>query len=142
VTTIGYGDANVRDLIARARVMITDYSSIAFNMGFVHRPVVYFQFDADDYYLRHTERPGYFDYESHGFGPVTSTVEETVDAVRAVLSDELDPMYARRAAETFPIRDGQNSRRVYEAIVASRTPAPFAKAITPSPPERWSSLVD
>lgn len=142
VTTIGYGDANVRDLIARARVMITDYSSIAFNMGFVHRPVVYFQFDADDYYLRHTERPGYFDYESHGFGPVTSTVDETVDAVRAVLSDELDPMYARRAAETFPIRDGQNSRRVYEAIVASRTPAPFAKAITPSPPERWSSLVD
>lgn len=137
VRVLSYSDANVRDLIARARVMVTDYSSIAFNMGYLQRPVVYYQFDAEEYYRHHTERPGYFDYSTHGFGPVTTTAEETAEAVHAALSDTLEPKYAARAAATFPVRDGRNSQRVYEAMLASRRPVGIDAATKAAPHDSW-----
>ncbi|KAF2419962.1 CDP-glycerol glycerophosphotransferase family protein [Microbacterium sp. B35-30] len=138
VQILSYADANVRDVIARARVMVTDYSSIAFNMGFLQRPVVYYQFDANEYYRNHTERPGYFDYATHGFGPVTETADEAAAAVGAALEGDLDSKYAARAAATFPVRDGQNSRRVYEAMLASRQPFAIGKATKAAAHETWS----
>ncbi len=38
---------DVQELFARARVLVTDYSSIAFNAAYLEHPVVHYQFDAD-----------------------------------------------------------------------------------------------
>lgn len=118
-------DVQMQQLFVRAAVMITDYSSVAFEAAFLRRPVIYFQFDYQEFYgLAHNWRPGYFDYERDGFGPcVTST-----SAVIACLADMLanngqpDDRYLSRMECAFPVRDGGACRRVFARIEGLRAP--------------------
>ena len=122
VMTLSYDGIDVQELFARARVLVTDYSSIAFNAAYLERPVVYFQFDAAEVLAgAHVGQRGYFEYERDGFGPV---VHDRGPAVRAIV-EALDaggaPLatYAERIEATFPHRDGGCSERVVQAVLAS-----------------------
>jgi glycosyltransferase involved in cell wall biosynthesis len=122
VQPLSYQDHSVQELFARAAVLVTDYSSIAFNAAYIERPVVYFQFDAARVLGGgHVGQQGYFSYERDGFGPVTTTVAEAeaaiVSTVRAGRFPE--PAYRERIEATFPDRDGRCCERVTDAIVAS-----------------------
>ena len=109
-------------LFARSRVLVTDYSSMFFNAAYIERPIVYFQFDRDRMLSgAHVGRRGYFDYEQHGFGPVTLTVDDAVAAtVKSVENGpEPDPVYLARINESFPNRDGRCCERAADAIAES-----------------------
>jgi glycosyltransferase involved in cell wall biosynthesis len=109
------------DWVARARVVVTDYSSIAFDAAYVSRPVVYLQFDRELALTGgHLGRHGWFDHRVHGFGPVTASPDDAVDAILEALSHgpEPAPPYAERMAAAFPDRDGQCCRRVFDAVSA------------------------
>ncbi|QTX05260.1 bifunctional glycosyltransferase/CDP-glycerol:glycerophosphate glycerophosphotransferase [Agromyces archimandritae] len=136
VLIVRYGVDDVQEIVAGSAVMLTDYSSIAFNMAYLQRPVVYFQFDRDRYWLEHTERQGYFDYETHGFGPVETDPDEAVRRLGEVIDGE-HPEYLERARRTFPVRDGRNSERVYRAIVNAGRRVPPAKAGKAAAPDHW-----
>ena len=118
-------DEDVQQLFARAAVLVTDYSSMAFNAAYLDRPVVYFQFDRERMLAgEHVGHPGYFEYGRDGFGPVTSTVEEAAGAVVAALRAGRAPApeYQRRIDATFPMRDGRCCQRVVEEIERSARP--------------------
>src|SRR5699024_6482356 len=75
-----YAQADVQEMIADAALMITDYSSVAFDAAIARRPLAYFQFDRAEFLGGgHIGRPGYFDYRSHGYGPVAATADEIID---------------------------------------------------------------
>lgn len=60
----------IHNLINDSSILITDYSSIAFDFAYQNKPVLYYQFDKDDFYNgNHTYTEGYFSYEENGFGP-------------------------------------------------------------------------
>src|SRR4029077_12320708 len=81
VQTLSYEGQDPQELFARARVVVTDFSSIAFNAAYLERPVVYYQFDAESVLGGgHTGRPSYFDYHQDGFGPVAATHDTAVEA--------------------------------------------------------------
>ena len=108
-------------LFASAAVLVTDWSSSAFNAAYVDRPVVYFQFDAERVLSGgHLGRAGGYDYERDGFGPVTRTVEDAVAATVEVVGRGgiLAPEYARRVERAFPDRDGRCCERVVAAVEA------------------------
>jgi glycosyltransferase involved in cell wall biosynthesis len=115
-------EGDVQDLFARTRLLVTDFSSVAFNAAYLDRPVVYFQFD-EDVVLGggHVGRGGYFDYRRDGFGPVTLTPEDAVQATIDALEHGRTPPapYAERIAATFPERDGRCCARVVAAIRAT-----------------------
>jgi len=138
VVALTYDGADVQEYFARARLLVTDYSSIAFNAAYLNRPVVYFQFDADliDAGV-HVGRPGYFDYERDGFGPVAVSTEEAITAVRTALSHGADPQpeYVARIESTFAERDGKCSDRVIEAVLALGKPD-LAQGQAPTPVSR------
>lgn len=122
VEPLSYEGGDVQEYFARAAIVITDYSSIAFNAAYIDRPVVYFQFDASRVLGGgHVGKRGYFDYERDGFGPVARTVADAVQATGTILRSGRAPapMYAERIAATFPLRDGRCCRRVADAIIAS-----------------------
>jgi glycosyltransferase involved in cell wall biosynthesis/CDP-glycerol glycerophosphotransferase (TagB/SpsB family) len=140
VEVLRYADHDVRDVIARSVMMVTDYSSIAFNMAYLYRPVVYFQFDTADFYGgEHLERPGYFDYPSHGFGPLADTSDEAVQHVADIAAHGPDEEHLARMKRTFPVRDGRNSQRVYEAVKGLNQPVSFAKAAVARPLDSWDA---
>jgi glycosyltransferase involved in cell wall biosynthesis/CDP-glycerol glycerophosphotransferase (TagB/SpsB family) len=113
------GSSDVQQVLAEARLLITDYSSLAFDVAYLGGPVIYYQFDAAEFFSgAHTVQPGEFSYVRDGFGPVV----DDADSVVAAAADLLDPAshareeYRRRADSTFSFRDGRCSERVYEAI--------------------------
>lgn len=68
-TIVNQGNNSLQPVI-ESSILVTDYSSIAFDFAYVKKPIIYCQFDADDFYKNHTYRKGYYDYEQHGFGPL------------------------------------------------------------------------
>lgn len=139
-----YDDEDVRALLARAAVLVTDYSSMSFNLAYLQRPTIYFQFDRDEYQRLHTERPGYFVYENDGFGPVAEHADDVVDELENVLSGRFDPKYTERMRATFPVRDGRNSQRVFEAMRALSEPQPKRAAANrvAAVPESWAQVAE
>ncbi len=126
VQALTFAGQDVQAMMARAAVMVTDYSSMAFNAAYLDRPVVYFQFDAalvND--GAHVGRAGYFQYERDGFGPVTDTVARAVDEVCRIVTEQHcqpAPDYQVRIADTFPQRDGRCCERTTRAIEATLPP--------------------
>lgn len=139
VQTRRYGEMDIQDVLCRSAVMITDYSSLAFDMAYLERPVVYFQFDHDHYRAGHTEGEGYFSYGEDGFGPVASDVGDVVKALDSLWSTpDVAATYAERARQTFPVCDGKNSARVFRAVTDLDRPLTFKQASQPAPADTLS----
>lgn len=108
-----------QDLLARASVLVTDYSSIAFDAAYADVPVVYFQFDRTTMLGgAHIWGPGYYDYQNDGFGPVAESVAGVVDAVTTLAGPSLSGVFRERAEGTFAYRDASNCARVFDAMSA------------------------
>jgi hypothetical protein len=132
-STFGFEDSDVRELFARARVVVTDYSSMAFNAAYIERPIVYFQFDRDRMFGGgHVGRGGYFDYERDGYGPVTFSADDAVAAVVDAIEFGAQPRpeYLQRINDAFPVRDGNCCERVYQAIRQSSRKVARPAAVT------------
>ena len=122
-----YDNHDVQDLIARSAVVITDYSSLAFEAAYARRPVLYFQFDEDQFFSGgHAYRKGYWDYRSDGFGPVETTLDGAIAQLVRFAADGNfgDEQYASRAEDAFPQRDGKAGERVISAIEDLHRAAP------------------
>ena len=49
VRLVRQGEVDVQDLLTSSAVLITDFSSVAWDFSFLRRPVLYFQFDRDSW---------------------------------------------------------------------------------------------
>ncbi len=110
---------SMQELFQTASLMITDYSSVAFEMGFLKKPVLYYQFDRDEVFSGgHIIQEGYFKYEKHGFGPVVTDEQSLLSELERILKNngESYEPYLTRSKNTFPYRDGKNCERIYQAI--------------------------
>lgn len=138
-------ETDVRELFARSRVLVTDYSSMAFNAAYIERPVVYYQFDRDRMLTGgHVGRGGYFDYERDGYGPLTLTPEDALAAVEDAVEQGPAPApeYRKRIEAAFPTRDGRCSERVATEIRkrAEKVPRPHPSGDLTTGSARESAL--
>jgi glycosyltransferase involved in cell wall biosynthesis/CDP-glycerol glycerophosphotransferase (TagB/SpsB family) len=134
ITVSRYSDTDVQEVLAESALMVTDYSSLAFEMAYIERPVVYFQFDQDEFFAGgHAYRRGTWSYEDDGFGPVTLDSEGALVAIaEAVAAGPVPtPPYAARMADIFPYRDGLCSERVYQCVLAMETPLTYEEGYRP-----------
>lgn len=133
-----YANSNIQDMLAAAALVLTDYSSIAFDAAAIRRKVVYYQFDRETVFSgAHTTRPGYFDYDDHGFGPIAIEPEGLAQTLELATRDEPEAWksYFDRADETFGVAKGSNSRRVVDFVESLGRPVHARKAagVTVSP---------
>jgi hypothetical protein len=143
VRVLHFEGQNIQQLFARARVLVTDYSSMCFNAAYIERPIVYFQFDRQRMLGGwHVGRRGYFDYELDGFGPVTVSVDDAVAATISAVDNGPAPEaeYLKRIDASFPNRDGRCCERVADAIARSTT-APGTRR-RPAQPESMDNVID
>lgn len=110
------------ELFAKASLMITDYSSVAFDFAYLRKPIIYSQFDEAQFFAGHSYQKGYFSYQEDGFGPVTRTAAETVAAIIAAIESgcRISEEYLQRVNQFFAFEDQNNSERVVNAILAAR----------------------
>ena len=111
-------DPDYQQEFVSSSILITDYSSIAFDFAILKKPVVYFQFDASTFYQQHSYHQGYFNYSRDGFGPVCYDRNEAVTEIVALIENNshLEEKYLRRIEEFFAYFDQNNSARTYSSI--------------------------
>lgn len=126
IKILSHADCNIQTLFQRAALLITDYSAVSFEMAYLKRSMIYWQFDEKDFFSGdHSCQKGYFDYRHDGFGPVCTEKQEVLTAVEDLLARNCQPSseYAERMHSTFAWRDGQCCERVLQAILALDHPA-------------------
>jgi len=119
IRLLAYVGNDVQELYARCALLVTDYSSVAFNAAYLNCPVVYFQFDQEQMMSGgHVGRPGYYEYLRDGFGPVVIDVPEAETAIVAAVDNGPCPApeYQARIDQTFVNRDGRACARLVAAI--------------------------
>src|SRR5690606_926729 len=121
VWTISDQIGSMQELFQASSIMITDYSSVAFEMAYLEKAIIYYQFDKESIYQGgHFIKKCYFEYKRDGFGPVVEEVEQVEQALEQILQNNGEPLpeYLTRMQDTFKFKDGRCCERVYNAIVA------------------------
>lgn len=118
VFSVNKGYVDYQKQFAECALLVTDFSSVFFDFGYLKKPVVYSQFDKDEFFAGHSYSEGYFSYEDNGFGPVCRNLESTVDALVKELENDCrnDPKYIKRIEEFYPFFDDKSCERVYNSI--------------------------
>lgn len=107
-------DYDLQELLKTSSLLITDYSSIYFDFAYMGKPVVYYQFDYEEY--RNAQyKEGYFSYEKNGFGPVIKTESKLIEYVKEIADNKWEnpKEYILRAEAFFPLHDNRNCERLY-----------------------------
>lgn len=121
VKIIHFGEEVVQDLLKESKLLVTDFSSVYFDFGYMRKPVVYFQFDESTFNDEHYTK-GYFDYRRDGFGDVCLKSDETVDSIIKIINNNfsVEKKYIERMDANFVYRDNKNCERIYKRICELR----------------------
>lgn len=108
---------DVQQLLMECNLLITDHSSVFFDVAYLKKPELYYQFDEEDYQRYHYQK-GYFDFTLDGFGPVCTDEDSLLTELENYFRNgmQLCPEYRARVSRFFPLRDDQNCRRTFEAV--------------------------
>lgn len=107
-----------RSAFEKGNLLVTDYSSVAFDFAYMKKPIIYTQFDEKTFFSEQVYDRGYFSYEKDGLGVVVYNEEETVEEIiRSIRTGyAMDKKYQKRVDEFYAYTDRNNSQRVYKAI--------------------------
>lgn len=111
------------DIYQESSLMVTDYSSAIFDFVYMGKPVIYAQFDKDEFFAgEHVYQKGYFDYERDGLGEVEYDLESTVDRIIEYMENgcQMKEEYRKRADQFFAFHDQRNCERVYDRMMQQR----------------------
>lgn len=110
--------ADTNKATSKCSLMITDFSSVAFDAAYLGTPVVYTQYDIDTFGERHTGKDGYYEYEKDGFGKVCVEYDDAVNEIIRYIENDcvMEDIYKKRVDDFFVYKDGQSSLRVFEAV--------------------------
>ena len=116
VKIMNFSDIQVQKILKESAMLITDYSSVAFDFAYMNKPLVYYHFDYDEY--RKNQHPeGYFKYADDGFGPVSTNSKSICGYINTVSDSFKNPQkYEKRVHDFFDLKDRDNCERVYEKI--------------------------
>jgi len=113
------GEVNVQTLIKQSGIMITDYSSAGLDFSFLHKPLLYFQFDQSRFFGK---AGSHFDLSRELPGPVNTTRSSLISQLDRLLSNGASSFdrYFERADSLYPFRDQNNRERIIHAIANAK----------------------
>lgn len=115
VKIINQGEIDVQHLIKESAMMITDYSSVGFDFSFLHKPIIYYQFDRDKFI---GSRPSHLDLDNDLPGEIAFEKEEVLKLIEkySVSGFVMKEKYKMRADKFINNRDQSSSERIYNVI--------------------------
>lgn len=120
--------ADVTPLLPGLDVLVTDYSSLAFDSALVPLPVVFLAPDVTEYARRRGFYGRYADVAGEGWATDWTGAQAQLEAVLGEDAERERRVDLARglSARVHRFRDGGNSQRVYRAILAGSTRAAAA----------------
>lgn len=107
-------DEPFQKMFEKASLMITDFSSVAFDFAYLKKPVIYYQKNDDYHYGK-----GYYDYRTMGFGQIIDDEDDLVEKIIEYMENDclMEDEYVKRVESFFKFNDRNNSKRVYEWLI-------------------------
>lgn len=93
-------------IFLQSDLIVTDYSSVAFDFVYLRKPVIYYQPDREEFFSgSHTYVQGYFDYDKDGFGEVCTDSEILKNTILSYLENgcTLKEMYKGEGQPYLPL---------------------------------------
>ena len=115
VDMIEQGTEKLNRIMMESSMIITDYSSVAWDMLYMDKPAVYYQFDQEKYL---TVTGSYIDFNTELPGDVCFSEDDVIKAVEEAaergwsLTDEA----ASKCEGWYYKKDKNNSKRTYEYL--------------------------
>lgn len=107
-------DVDAQELMKHADILITDYSSCYIDFLMLNRPIVFYNYDINDYLLN--DREMYFPYDEVTPGHKITTREEFTSAMRELMSGEKDE-YANVRSEIIKLFFGDRVHAIGEELI-------------------------
>lgn len=117
IDIMGFKDSTVQELLISSDVLITDFSSVFFDFGYMEKPMIFYQFDKENFRETHYEE-GYFKYERDGFGKVVTDERGVISELEKILENgsQLEEVYLNRIHSFFTLQDSDNCKRNFMKI--------------------------
>ena len=110
-------NADIQTLLNKSSMLITDYSSVSMDFAYLKKPLIYYQFDEEEYRKKQLQE-GYFSYKEDGFGDVIKREDQLVEKIIEIAENkfEMELKYKNKVEKFFGTNDKKNSERIYKEI--------------------------
>src|SRR5690625_3019995 len=124
VRVINQGEIDVQVLLKESSMMITDYSSVAFDFSFLEKPIIYYQFDRRRFIGR---KGSHLDLDNDLPGDIVYELDEIIQITEqyAKSNFEMKRENKRRASRFLKYKDQNFSERIFKAIENKVQRKPF-----------------
>ncbi|WP_231284813.1 CDP-glycerol glycerophosphotransferase family protein [Leptotrichia hofstadii] len=113
-------EVNITEELQKSKLLITDYSSVAYDFYYLNKPIIFFQFDKREY----EEKVGsYVDLDKDLFGKQAKTVEKCVEEIIEISENnfhydkEMKQKSDKLREKFLKYVDKGNCERVYDEIL-------------------------
>jgi CDP-glycerol glycerophosphotransferase (TagB/SpsB family) len=108
-------DLDTQQLLKCADILVTDYSSCFIDYLLLDRPIVFYNYDYDEYVIN--DRDIYFDYNSTTPGPKAKTFQELIASLQTIVQRGNDGFVANRKAVRDIFYSADSQRKVSRQIL-------------------------
>lgn len=110
-------ESSYQTLLNESKLLITDYSSISFDFAYLKKPVIYYQYDKEDFHFEIED--SYYDFCKMGFGEVTATEKGLIGLIKNYISNDcaMKAEFENRIAKFYEFSDKNNCMRVYNKLL-------------------------
>jgi CDP-glycerol glycerophosphotransferase (TagB/SpsB family) len=109
------GQETVQDLLCTSNLLITDYSSVCWDFFYLAKPVLFYQFDQEEYLLK---KGSYLNLNRDSFGEVFQEEKLLIAAMERYIRTNFRELsrYRPLRKKYFAFHDRHNCRRIFDAV--------------------------
>lgn len=112
---ISFGEIAVNEILMRCRMLITDYSSVCWDVLYQDKPILFYQFDLDKYDEAHGS---YIDMHKDLFGDRAETEPQLLDLIEETVKNDFQMKHEHeiKRQKYLQFTDHDHSRHICEEI--------------------------
>lgn len=129
VKVISQGEIDVQSLLKESSMLITDYSSVAFDFSFLEKPIVYYQFDRKRFIGK---RGSHLDLDNDLPGDIVYELNDIISLTETYAQSDFQMKKRNkiRAGKFLKYKDRNSSERIYQAVSKKISNKPFYKSFS------------
>ena len=110
---------DIQTLLKTGSLLITDYSSVCYDFAYMKKPVIYYQFDREEFEYYQYPSSDSFSYEKDGVGYVCNDMSTLVNLIKKCISSSFcqSREYSDRVDCFFKYRDKNNCKRIFNRFM-------------------------
>lgn len=116
IRLVSFGETAVNEMLMSCRMLITDYSSVCWDVLYQDKPILFYQFDLDKYDEAHGS---YLDMHNDLFGARAETQEQLLNLLEETVQNDfkMKPEYEEKRNYYLQFKDHHHSRHICDEIL-------------------------